>query len=113
MAKLKMHKPSVLRMADTQPVKVAVVADRRITGRKLQARRHAIWLRDPTCVACGRVVPYPHGFELDHKVPLFMGGEDVEENCQVLCVHVELVDGQRVKTGCHADKSATEQKAPW
>src|SRR5690606_6187056 len=96
MAKLKMHKPSTLRMADTQSVKVAVVADRRITGRKLQARRHAIWLRDPTCVACGRVVPYPHGFELDHKVPLFMGGEDVEENCQVLCVHFEVRDGALV-----------------
>lgn len=113
MAKLKMHKPSTLRMADTQPVKVAVVADRRITGRKLQARRLAVWTRNPSCAACGRVVAYPSGFELDHVVPLFMGGEDVEENCQVLCVHVEVIDGRSVKTGCHADKSATEQKAPW
>lgn len=110
MAKLKMHKPNQLRMADTQSVKVAVVADRRITGRKLQARRYAVWLRDPTCAMCGRVVPYPSGFELDHVVPLFMGGEDVEENCQVLCVHVEIIDGQRIKKGCHVAKSATEQQ---
>jgi len=110
MAKLKMHKPNTLRMADTRSVKVAVVADRRITGRRLQARRYAVWLRDPTCAMCGRVVAYPSGFELDHKVPLFMGGEDVEENCQVLCVHVEMIDGQRVKTGCHVSKSALEQQ---
>lgn len=42
MSKLKMHNPNTLRMADTQTVKVAVVADRRITGRRLQARRHAV-----------------------------------------------------------------------
>lgn len=113
MAKLRMHKPNTLRMASTPAPKVKVVADRRITGRRLQARRRDIWLRDPTCAKCGRVVAYPSGFELDHKVPLFMGGEDTEDNCQVLCVHVEMIDGQRVKTGCHADKSATEQKAPW
>lgn len=110
MSKLKMHKPNTLRMADTQPVKVAVVADRRITGRRLQARRHVVWLRDPRCAVCKRVVPYPAGFELDHIVPLFMGGEDVEENCQVLCVHVQIIDGQRIKTGCHVEKSAMEQQ---
>ena len=110
MAKLKMHKPIQIKMACTQAPKVQVVADRRITGRRLQARRLAVWTRDPSCAACGRVVAYPEGFELDHIVPLFMGGEDVEANCQVLCVHVEMVDGQRVKTGCHASKSAAEQK---
>lgn len=110
MAKLKMHKPNTLKMADTQVVKVAVVADRRITGRKLQARRYAVWLRDPRCAVCKRVVPYPSGFELDHIVPLFMGGEDVESNCQILCVHVQIIDGQRIKTGCHVAKSAAEQQ---
>lgn len=34
---------------------------------------------------------------------------DVELNCQVLCVHVEMIDGRRVKTGCHVSKSALEQ----
>lgn len=107
MAKLKMHK-SPLKMASTQIVRVQVVADRRITGRRLQARRMAVWKRDPTCAVCGRVVDFPGGFELDHKVPLFMGGEDVEANCQVLCVHFEMIDGQRIKKGCHTSKTATE-----
>lgn len=99
---------SPLKMAASQVVKVPVVADRRITGRRLQARRLAVWKREPTCAVCGRVVDYPRGFELDHKVPLFMGGEDIEANCQVLCVRFELVGGQRVKVGCHVTKTADE-----
>lgn len=112
MTKLRMHKPNTLRMASTPApkVKVKAVADRRITGRRLQARRKDIWLRDPTCAKCKRVVSYPSGFELDHIVPLFMGGEDTEDNCQVLCVEVRIIDGRRVKTGCHAEKSATEEQ---
>lgn len=74
MTKLKMLR-SPLKMAASKIAKVQVVADRRITGRRLQARRLAVWRQDPTCAVCGRVVDYPGGFELDHKVPLFMGGE--------------------------------------
>jgi hypothetical protein len=37
-----------------------------------------------------------------------MGGEDIEANCQVLCVRFELVGGQRVKVGCHVTKTADE-----
>lgn len=107
MPRLKMHK-SPLKMATNQTLKVHVVADRRITGRRLQARRLAVWRQDPTCAACGRVVNFPEGFELDHKVPLFMGGEDIEANCQVLCVNFELIEGQRIKKGCHASKTNAE-----
>lgn len=107
MAKLKMHR-SPLKMATTQALRVQVVADRRVTGRRLQARRLSVWRLDPTCAACGRVVNFPDGFELDHKVPLFMGGEDVEANCQVLCVRFEIIEGRRIKKGCHASKTATE-----
>lgn len=103
MTKLKMHRPSI-RMADTQLVKVATVSDRRITGRRLQARRFAVWKRDPTCASCGRVVAYPNGFELDHIVPLFMGGEDVEANCQILCVSGPGFEG------CHARKTRQDLK---
>lgn len=85
---------------------VKVVADRRITGRKLQARRLALWTADPHCAMCGRVVEYPHGFELDHKVPLGLGGEDVEENCQLLCV--DAPDGT---PGCHSRKTADDLSA--
>lgn len=89
---------------------VPIVADRRITGRRLQERRKSLWKRNPTCAMCGRVVLYPHGFELDHKIPLFMGGEDAEGNCQILCVMFEIVDGVKVKTGCHAEKTLMDSK---
>lgn len=59
---------------------------------------------------CGRVVEYPAGFELDHRLALEHGGTDSEDNWQLLCVRVEYIDGQRVKTGCHVEKTAAERK---
>lgn len=71
----------------------------RLAGRALQARRLAVWTRDPTCAMCGRLTDYPGGFELDHTVPLFKGGKDTEANCQVLCKGVN---------GCHHKKTAED-----
>lgn len=71
----------------------------RLRGRALQARRLNLWAADPKCAMCGRLTRYPEGFELDHKVPLFKGGEDAEDNLQVLCSGVN---------GCHAKKSAED-----
>lgn len=59
--------------------------DGRLRGRKLQARRLRVWTANPYCACgCGRLTEYPDGFQLDHKVPLYKGGEDTDENCQVL-----------------------------
>lgn len=109
MARLRTIQPRITTMARQTMAKVPAVADRRITGRRLQQRRKAIWTQNPTCSACGRIVLYPHGFELDHKIPLFMGGEDVEDNCQVLCVFVEVINGNKIKKGCHADKTLKDK----
>ncbi len=62
------------------------LSDKRMAGRKLQARRLAVWTRDPHCATCGMLVEYPHGFALDHKQALHLGGPDTEENTQVLCI---------------------------
>lgn len=67
-----------------------------MTGRRLQDRRLRVWSRDPRCARCGRLTDYPGGFELDHCVPLFQGGEDTEDNCQILCSGPD---------GCHARKT--------
>lgn len=80
---------------------------KRITGRALQARRLRLWTANPLCAACGRLTSYPRGFELDHVVRLADGGEDVDGNCQVLCVDR---DAQGEKVGCHADKTAREKR---
>lgn len=71
----------------------------RITGRALQRRRLSVWTADPTCARCGKLTAYPSGFELDHRVPLFKGGDDTEDNCQVLCNGVN---------GCHEKKTADD-----
>jgi 5-methylcytosine-specific restriction protein A len=78
---------------------VPTASDRRITGRTLQNRRLRIWSRNPHCATCGRLVAYPHGFELDHTVPLCQGGADTDENCQVLCNGAD---------GCHEAKTRTD-----
>lgn len=109
--KLKTLKPRMAVHDPTKRVKTVRVSDRRITGTTLQNRRWKLWKDSPYCAFCGRVVAFPEGFELDHKVPLFMGGEDVEANCQILCVWYEIDDeGKRVKAGCHASKTADDLK---
>jgi 5-methylcytosine-specific restriction protein A len=78
----------------------------RMTGRKLQSRRLRLWSKDPRCASCGRVTQYPNGFELDHKTPLFLGGQDTDENCQIMCI---WYDGAGNKHGCHVEKSSEER----
>lgn len=83
----------------------------RLTGRALQARRMRIWSKSPLCAGCGRLTDIAPSarlrFELDHKVRLADGGEDTDQNCQVLCVSR---DEAGVKVGCHAEKTSREQR---
>lgn len=86
-------------------------ATKRITGRALQARRLRLWTDNPHCAACGRPTDITRGpnlqFELDHRVRLADGGDDTDENSQLLCMER---DSAGVKVGCHADKTAREGK---
>lgn len=68
----------------------------RIRGRALQEKRKDWWLRDPHCEVCKRFTLFPDGFQLDHKIRLADGGDESDENTQLLCID------------CHADKTASE-----
>ena len=71
---------------------------RRITGRRLQAMRAALFSRDPLCAECrrqGRVTPATQRY---HIIPLCDGGADDETNEQGLC------------EPCHDAKSQAESK---
>lgn len=72
----------------------------RLSGRRAQARRLRVWALDPYCASCQTLTNYPDGFELDHMMPLFKGGEDIEANLQVLCSG---------PNGCHARKTNADR----
>lgn len=57
-----------------------------------------MWKYNPHCKKCNRLVEYPSGFELDHITPLYLGGEDTEDNCQILCFD------------CHSNKTKHDMK---
>lgn len=75
-------------------------ARKRVSGRKLQAWRKALFESNPLCAECwrdGRVTP---ATERDHIIPWSDGGTDDLDNIQALCAD------------CHEAKSQIEsQKA--
>ena len=71
------------------------VAVERIRGGRLTKIRERIAIRDEyTCQVCKRVIA---DGEVDHKVPLHLGGQETDENRWWLCPE------------CHAVKSEQEQ----
>lgn len=70
----------------------------RIRGRELQRIRGRILRRNPLCLRClerGFTIP---STQVDHKVPLYLGGEETDENRQGLCDE------------CHDIKTAEDMK---
>lgn len=58
---------------------------KRITGRRLQAQRQALFSREPLCRECSRLGFVTLAVIRDHIKPLGEGGEDVDDNVQPLC----------------------------
>ncbi|OPY88823.1 MAG: HNH endonuclease [Smithella sp. PtaU1.Bin162] len=86
---MKTLKPK-LKTLDTR--KGGKIATDRIRGYELQKIRERILLRDDyTCKHCGRVSV---DLEIDHIIPLYLGGKEDDNNRQALC------------NECHAIKSA-------
>lgn len=102
MRRLQTLKPRVPAAPRRQPAEAQTLSEKRMAGRKLQRRRKAMWTANPHCEDCGRFVSYPHGFELDHRVPLHKGGADTEANSQLLCA----------PNGCHERKTAADLGHP-
>jgi 5-methylcytosine-specific restriction endonuclease McrA len=69
----------------------------RLSGRRAQARADRIKLRDQwTCQACQKVTTQ---LEVDHRIPMSLGGSDEDDNLQSLCIP------------CHEAKSRRERHA--
>lgn len=74
----------------------AINATKRITGRRLQAMRAALFSSCPLCVACQAQGRITLATQRDHIVPLAEGGMDDDSNTQGLC------------EACHSIKSKAE-----
>lgn len=69
---------------------------KRVTGRKLQELRHALFTREPLCVMCKANGLVVLATVRDHITPLAEGGADKDDNTQGLC------------HDCHDGKSLAE-----
>jgi 5-methylcytosine-specific restriction protein A len=72
-------------------------ATKRVTGRKLQAMRAALFARDPLCVHCKERGLVVLATQRDHVLSLEEGGADDDSNVQGLC------------EPCHEAKSLAER----
>lgn len=62
-------------------IRAGTQAAKRLRDRLRADLRRDVW---PVCASCG-VEALPSAVEIDHIVPLSKGGEDVDDNVQVLC----------------------------
>jgi 5-methylcytosine-specific restriction enzyme A len=69
---------------------------KRITGRRLQALRTALFRENPLCVLCQAEGRVTLATQRDHIKPLAEGGTDTEDNVEGLC------------EACHEAKSQAE-----
>ena len=98
-----MKLPTIKSRLPAVPLINQPVAPKRVTGRKLQERRKQLWLKNPHCANCGRLVTMGE-FDLDHTTPLHQGGSDTKDNWQVLC---------NGPGGCHEAKTRAEGGKEW
>lgn len=70
-----------------------------VLGDTLRKRNARLKQEQPLCVMCLAEGYVKAGEQIDHIVPLFKGGEDVESNLQNLCID------------CHKKKSAAERSS--
>lgn len=88
--------------------------DGRLRGRGLQARRLRVWTKDPHCQMCKRLVAYPDGFELDHKVTVHKVGEDLNDDAvQCLCHACHLTKTDRDMGYREAPKFNADGRVQW
>lgn len=97
MGKLQTLKPAIP-MAQLGRIKAITAETQRVTGRKLQVANARILARDPLCVKCLEQCRVSASVEVDHIVPLHLGGSDDDSNKQGLCIP------------CHQAKSADEAR---
>ena len=89
------ERPPLFRPAWWKPAPNRRNVKRHLTGRRLDRARALVFQYQPLCAVCQRAP----SVELDHIVPLSLGGSDDGDNLQGLC------------KACHREKTARERAA--
>lgn len=98
MSRVKCIKSNIKILTQSKGTTLATVATKRITGRRCQQAKRDVMVRDGfRCRVCGRVTA---DGEVDHIIPLHLGGSEANANLQWLC-----------KEPCHSEKSKAEGAA--
>lgn len=96
MGRLRTLKPRLQEFKGREIRTLSTPSEKRTKGRKRQDMRLRVWTKAMAfCAGCGRTCDYD-SWHMDHVIPLWKGGDDLESNMQVLCLP------------CHADKTAKE-----
>jgi 5-methylcytosine-specific restriction enzyme A len=82
----------------------------RIRARNLRAQ--------PLCVCCLKVGRIKGATQVDHRIPLFKGGTDTDDNRQNLCDECHLAKsiverGDRLRLGCAITGVPLDPTHPW
>ena len=89
----------------------------RLRGRAWQEARERIRHLRPLCPRCEAKGRVSAGIELDHRLPLFMGGTNDDENLDLLCVPCHwaktLEERGLEARGCDVDGWPTGEGHHW
>lgn len=84
--------------ANLSSVRALTADTQRMRGRRLQERNRRFKRANPLCACCSKQGRVSATTEVDHVIPLHLGGPDHESNLQGLCYD------------CHQEKTAAEAK---
>jgi 5-methylcytosine-specific restriction endonuclease McrA len=92
-------------------------ATKRIRGRILQRTRSRLLRGEPLCRYCLEFGVLRAAVEIDHIVPLHLGGTEDDSNKQPLCKSCHDAKSARergsVKTGCDVNGIPLDASHPW
>lgn len=82
MARLRTLKPRLQEFKGREIRSLPTPSEKRTKGRKRQDMRLRVWTKAMAiCAGCGRTCDYD-SWHMDHVIPLWKGGDDLESNMQ-------------------------------
>jgi 5-methylcytosine-specific restriction protein A len=99
MKRLRMLKPGIQPLRRPRALELRPACPERLRGRALVERNRRFLARHPLCAECLKHDRTSATTQVDHRIPLHLGGTEDERNLQGLCDE------------CHEVKTTAENKA--